>query len=80
MKTPLRLGKVQKRLSYIVGLVIILLFGSSIISLADSDLFPIGSEDSEDAADMTRKEVLTARKSHSLPRNQVLLEIATATW
>jgi len=72
--------KVQNRTINIMGLLIILISGSGIIVWADSEIPSVHSTDDLDGADMTQDEVFRSGISYSIPRDQVLLEIATGTW
>ncbi len=72
--------KVQNRITNIMGLLIILISGSGIILWPDSDIASVDSTYDLDVAHMTQYEVFRSRTSYSIPRDQVLLEIATGTW
>jgi len=69
----------QRRISYLLGLLIILLFGSSIVLRADSNVCPVGSTQDQTVLDLPQKEAVTPGGAFSVPRNQVLLEIITRT-
>ncbi|KPK74617.1 MAG: hypothetical protein AMJ89_05825 [candidate division Zixibacteria bacterium SM23_73] len=64
----------QKRMSYVFGLLIILFFGSSIVFGTDSDVCPVYSTGDKAILDLPQGQVLAPGKSYSVPRNQVLLE------
>lgn len=64
----------QKRTSYLFGLLIILFLGSSIVLGGDAGICPIHSNESRTILDLPQEEILTPRQNYSVPRNQVLLE------
>jgi len=78
----------QKRTFYFFGLLIILLFGSSMVLGAESNFCPDPSSKGQTILDLPQvenpavggEEILVSGKSASVKRNQVLLEIATGTW
>jgi hypothetical protein len=70
--------KVKKRTFYLFGLLIILFLGSSIVLGGDAGYCP--DPFSKVILDQPQEEVLTLETNFSIPRNQVLLEIITATW
>jgi hypothetical protein len=72
--------KMRKRLFYGLGLCIILFCRWSSVVWAGSNFCPIDYMNDGAASDLTQKEATTQRKNYSVPRNQVLLEIGTATW
>jgi len=74
------LRKMQKEVSSGLELLIVLLFGLSINAWAGSNFCPIYYMNDGVVSDLTQKEAATQRKNYSVPRNQVLLEIGTATW
>jgi hypothetical protein len=65
----------QKRMSYVLGLLIILFFGSSIVFGADSGVCPIHPAGNTAILELPQEQVLAPGKSYSVPRNQVLLEV-----
>jgi hypothetical protein len=84
----LEVKKMQKRTFYFFGLLIILLFGSSMVLGAESNFCPDPSSKGQTVLDLPQvenpavggEEILVSGKSVSVKRNQVLLEIAEGTW
>jgi len=78
----------QKRMFYFFGLLIILLFGVSMVLGAESNFCPDPSSKGQTVLDLPQvenpavggEEILVSGKSASVKRNQVLLEIAEGTW
>jgi hypothetical protein len=75
LKNSSEVKKVKKRTFYLLGLLVIFCFGSSIALGADLGLCPIHSTDNEAILDLPQEEILTSGESYSIPRNQVLLEV-----
>lgn len=70
----------QKRVLFAVGFLIILVFASGVTLGTDSNFCPIILDGDKTAVDLAQEKVLAPEKNYSVPRDQVLLEIATATW
>ena len=70
----------QKRVLFAVGFLIILVFGSGVTLGTDLNVCPIILDGDKAVVDLPQEKVLAPEKNYSVPRNQVLLEIATATW
>jgi hypothetical protein len=70
----------QKRVLFAVGFMIILIFASGVTLGIDSNFCPIILDGNKTAVDSPEAKILAPEKNYSVPRNQVLLEIATATW
>lgn len=69
----------QKRISYFVGLLITLFLGSSLVIGGDSGICP-DPHQGYVAPDVFQEEAVPMETKTLVPRNQVLLEIATGTW
>lgn len=69
----------QMRMSYLLELLIVLLFGSSIVLWADSGVCPIHFTEDKVMLDLPQEEVFTLREDYSVPRDQVLLEVLGRT-
>jgi len=68
--------KMQKRMPYVLGVLIILLLGSSTVFGADSGVCPVYPTGNEAVLNPPQQEeVLTPGEKYSVPRNQVLLEV-----
>jgi hypothetical protein len=65
----------QKRTSWVLGFLIVLFFGASLVLAGDLSVCPIHSTDNATILDPPQEETLTLGKSPSVPRNQVLLEV-----
>jgi len=70
----------QKRMRYVLFFLIISVFGSGVLLSADSNFCPLPSTGGKATVDLPQEKVLAPEKSYSVERNQVLLEISTATW
>jgi hypothetical protein len=70
----------QKKVSCGLGLMVILFSGFSINAWSGSDFCPIDFTQAETIMALPQKENRLPKTSCSIPRNQVLLEIITATW
>lgn len=69
----------SKRTCYLLGILILLVFGSSVAFGIDTKVCPVGSTEGQTVLDLPQKETPVPENSASVPRNQVLLEIATST-
>ena len=65
----------QKRMFYVLGLLMVLFLGSSVVLGGDAGVCPIHSTDGKAILDLPQEEVLTSKGNYSVPRNQVLLEM-----
>jgi len=70
----------QKKVSYGLVLMIVLLSGFSINVWSGSNFCPVHSTQAETMMALPQKENRLPKTSYSIPRNQVLLEIITGTW
>ena len=70
----------QKRVLFAVGFLIILVFAAGATLGTDANFCPIILDGDKTAVDSPGAKVLAPENNYSVPRNQVLLEIATATW
>ncbi|MGB2697487.1 MAG: hypothetical protein WBD28_06455 [Candidatus Zixiibacteriota bacterium] len=70
----------QKKMTYVLIFVIVLLLGASTVLWSDSTFCPIQPAGDKDAVDLPQKRISGTGKAYSVPRNQVLVEMATATW
>jgi len=70
----------QKRILYFLGFFMILLFGSSIVLGAESNVCPVGSIQDQTVLSSPTEVVTIPAENPYVKRNQVLLEIMTATW
>ena len=70
----------KKRRSLIFVFTIILLLLWSITLWAGANFAQVLSNINEDTAGMLKERIFAQTSSYSIPRNKVLLEIATGTW
>ena len=70
----------RKGASYLLGCLIILLLGSSMGFGADSGSGPVRHTKDQTILSSPGEKVAVWGEKFSVPRNQVLLEIFTATW
>ncbi|MFQ6002130.1 MAG: hypothetical protein ACE5KJ_00100 [Candidatus Zixiibacteriota bacterium] len=70
----------QKRMLYVLSLLIISFLGSSIVLGGDAGICPAPSAKDQTVLDSPTEPVIIPAGKGSVPRNQVLLEIVTATW
>ena len=70
----------QKKMAFVLIFVIVLLLGASTVLRADSTFCPIQPAGDNDFVDLPQKNISATGKAYSVPRNQVLVEMATATW
>ena len=70
----------EKRRPYAPIFLALLLFGSSLLLGADSDLSPVDSTEDEGVETWFEEQASTVSNTLFVPRNQVLLEINTGTW
>jgi hypothetical protein len=70
----------QKKMVCVLIFVIVLLIGASTVLWADSTFCPIQPPGDKDVVDLPQKKISGTGKVYSVPRNQVLVEMATATW
>jgi len=73
-------GKMQKKTPYVLIVVIVLLFGASTVLWSDSNFCPIQLAGDKAFEDLPQNKVLSTGEVYSIPRDQVLVEMATATW
>jgi hypothetical protein len=64
----------------ILACAVIFIFGSNLLLGTDSDTSPTYYNQDKAFLDLPQGRILTPGKNYSLPRNQVLLEMGTATW
>jgi hypothetical protein len=70
----------KKRTFYVLGGLIILLFGSTIMLRAGSDVCPVQSPQMQTTLDLPQEEGSSAlEQTASVPRNCVLLELFAST-
>jgi hypothetical protein len=70
----------QKRTFYLLGLLIILFFGSSIVLGGDAGVCPVPSPQMQTTLDLPQPEGGSAlEQAGSVPRNCVLLELFAST-
>ena len=73
--------RMQKKVSYRLGLFMVLWSVWSAVAWSGSNICPVHTTQSKTTLDSSKKEEIPAEgKIYSVPRNQVLLEIATGTW
>jgi hypothetical protein len=66
----------QRMMLNILGILIILFLGSSIVPAVDAGVCPVDPADKSAVVDLPREEVLPAGKGHTfVDRDQVLLEV-----
>jgi hypothetical protein len=70
----------QKKVSYGLVLMTVLFSGFSINAWWDSNFCPVHSIPAETVMALPQKENCLPKTSYSITRDQVLLEIITATW
>jgi hypothetical protein len=70
----------QRKTPYVLIFVIVLLLGASMVLWADSNFCPIQPAGDKAFVDLPQKKVLSTEEVYSIPRDQVLVEMATATW
>jgi hypothetical protein len=64
----------------ILACVIIFMFGSNLLLGTDSDTSPTYYNQNKVFLDLPQGKILSPEKNYSLPRDQVLMEMGTATW
>jgi len=69
----------QRRVTCFLGLLILLFLGSTSVLGVESNFCPDLFRGDQTVLDLPQEEVYTPEKG-LVPRNQVLLEIATGTW
>lgn len=69
-----------KKMRYVLVFMIVFLLGVSMVLWADSNFCPIKTAGDEAFGDLPQNRVLNTGKVYSIPRDQVLVEMATATW
>jgi len=70
----------RRRTLYLLGLLVILLFGSSIVLGAELNFCPDPSSEDQTVLSSPTEVVTIPAENPYVKRNQVLLEIMTATW
>ena len=71
----------KKRTFYLLGILIILFFGSSIVLGGDSSVCPVQSPPMQTTLDLPQQEEGAAlEQAASIQRNCVLLELFAGTW
>ena len=70
----------QKKTPYILIFVIVFLLGASPVLWSDSNFCPVQTAGDKATVDSPQKKILNTGEVYSIPRNQVLVEMATATW
>lgn len=70
----------QKKIPYVLIFVIVLLVVTSTVLWSDSNFCPLPTAGDKVAVDLPQKKILSPGKVYSVPRNQVLVEMGTATW
>jgi hypothetical protein len=65
----------QKRMFYVLGLLMVLFLGSSVVLGGNVDVCPVHSTEGKAILDLRQEEVLTSKGNYSVPRNRVLLEM-----
>ena len=71
----------QRRITFWLGFLLVLFWGWSDIAWSGSNVCPVRTTQGKTTLDSSEKEEIPAEgKIYSVPRNQVLLEIATGTW
>lgn len=70
----------QKKTPYVLIVVIVLLLGASTVLWSDSNICPIQLTGDKTFEDLPQNMILSTGKVYSIPRDQVLVEMATATW
>ena len=65
---------------YVLVCAIVFLLGANYLLGTDSDTNPVYYNQDKVFQDLPQGKILSPVKNYSLPRNQVLLEMGTATW
>ena len=66
--------------SFVLGLLVILTFVTSIVQGEERDFCPVNSTGEDAVLDPAAKPIDSPPSDLSVPRNQVLLETFTGTW
>ena len=70
----------QKRTLYMLGVIIILVFGSSIVLGGDSGVCPLPSTSDQTILSSPAEPIIDPIENFTIPRNCVLLELFAGTW
>jgi hypothetical protein len=66
----------QRKMPYVLAILIVLLLGSGVVSWADAGVCPVDPADNDAVVDLPQEEVLPSGKDYTyVDRNQVLLEV-----
>lgn len=78
-KNLLEVEKMQKRTCYVLGLLIVLFLGSSIVLGGDSGVCPLPSRNNQAVLSPSGEAVTAPAENPTVPRNCVLLELFAST-